>query len=361
MMRPGYRKIVVKIGSNVLAGKDGFMDLPRIEHLSAQLARLKDLGLEVILVSSGAVASGRSVISVPEKKDAISARQLLASVGQVKLINTYSRFFETHGIVCAQVLVTREDFRDRKHYLNMKNCFEVLLQHKVIPIVNENDVVSVTELMFTDNDELAGLVATMLNADALIILSNVDGVYNGDPKIPGTEVIREIKVTDTNFASFVSPGKSQFGRGGMITKTAMAQKVARLGIPVHIANGTTENVLQLIMDNDIVHTQFIPARTASGAKKWIATSGNAATGTVRINEGARKALVSGTQAASLLPVGIIAIEDTFQKGDIIRLIDEHGQLIGWGIAQYGAEKTQERMGERNQKPLVHYDYFYAAI
>jgi len=359
-MAAQYKRIVVKIGSNVLTQNDGLPDISRIKNITEQIAALRKRGMDVILVSSGAVASGRSLISVPDRTDAIAARQLLAAVGQVKLINTYSGLFEQLNMLCAQVLVTKEDFRDRKHYLNMKNCFQILLQNKVVPIVNENDVVSVTELMFTDNDELAGLVAAMLNADALIILSNVDGVYNGDPKQEGAKVIEEIRARETNFAHFISPGKSQFGRGGMVTKSVMAQKVARLGIPVHVANGKRDNVLPDLLDNKIVHTRFVPDKTASGTKKWLATSANAATGVVQVNEGAKTALVSG-KATSLLPVGIIAIQADFQKGDIIRLVDEQEQLIGLGIAQYGSDKTRERIGQRNQKALVHYDYFYPAI
>lgn len=355
-----YKRVVVKIGSNVLTQGDGLPDITRIKNITSQLAQLKDREVEVILVSSGAVASGRSLISVPERTDAIAARQLLAAVGQVQLINTYSSLFKEHHMLCAQVLVTKEDFRDRKHYLNMKNCFQILLQNKVVPIVNENDVVSVTELMFTDNDELAGLVAAMLDADALIILSNVDGVYNGDPRQEGAQVIEEIRARETHFASFVSPGKSQFGRGGMVTKSVMAQKVARLGIPVHIANGKKDNVLPDLLDNKLTHTRFVPDKNASGTKKWLATAANAATGVVQINEGAKAALLSG-KATSLLPVGVTAILSDFQKGDIIQVVDEAAQLVGLGIAQYGSDKAQERIGERNQKALVHYDYFYLSV
>ena len=150
-----YRRIIIKIGSNVITQPNGLPDVARIKHLVNQVAEIKKQGTEVILVSSGAVASGRSLISVSEKFDAVATRQLLASNGQVKLINTYSQLFERFQILCSQVLVTKEDFRDRLHYLNMKNCLEILLQHQVVPVINENDVVSVTELMFTDNDELA--------------------------------------------------------------------------------------------------------------------------------------------------------------------------------------------------------------
>lgn len=356
-----YQKIVVKIGSNVITQANGLPDTARIKHLVEQLAQIKQKGIEVILVSSGAVASGRSLIKVSEKQDAVATRQLLAAIGQVKLINTYSDFFGAHQMTCAQVLVTKEDFRDRVHYLNMKNCMHILLQNGVIPVVNENDVVSVTELMFTDNDELAGLIASMMNADALFILSNVDGIYTGDPKLADSQVIEKVKSgTTTDFSSFVSTGKSQFGRGGMITKSTIAQKVAKLGINVHISNGKTDGILTSLLEGNVVHTHFVADKIKSGQKKWIAHAETAATGTVQLNDGAKTVLTSG-KATSLLPVGIIAIKADFKKGDIIKIIDENEKLIGLGIAKYGSDKARERIGQKNQKPLVHYDYFYAAI
>ena len=352
-----YNRIIVKIGSNVFTQKDGLPDLKRIGNLVEQIAEIKRRGIEVILVSSGAVASGRSLITVSEKFDPIAARQLLASIGQVKLINTYSHLFEQFNFLCSQVLVTKEDFRDRLHYLNMKNCLEILLQHQVIPVVNENDVVSVTELMFTDNDELAGLIASMLNAQALIVLTNVDGIYNGNPSSPDATIIEEVSGATIDFSTFVSTGKSQFGRGGMITKSTMSQKVAQLGIAVHIANGTKDNILIDVLENKVAHTHFNPNKTASGKKKWIAHSGNFATGAVQINEGAKQALISN-KASSLLPVGVVTILSEFKKGDIIKLVDEKDKHIGLGIAEYGSDKANEMIGRKNQKPLVHYDYLY---
>jgi len=343
-MSHNYNRIIVKIGSNVFTNSDGLPDIERIGNIVKQIAAIKKQGKEVILVSSGAVASGRSLINVSEKYDAIATRQLLASIGQVKLINTYSNLFEKFGILCSQVLVTKEDFRDRMHYLNMKTCLE-------------NDVVSVTELMFTDNDELAGLIASMLNAQALIILTNVDGIYNGDPKLASSEVIDKINGKTLDFSSFISPGKSQFGRGGMITKSTMAQKVAALGIAVHIANGTKDDVLTDLLQNDVTHTHFLPNKNASGKKKWIAHSENYATGIVQVNDGAKTALTS-KRATSLLPVGLINILSDFKKGDIIKLVDVDEKLIGLGIAEYSADKARENIGQKNQKPLVHYDYLY---
>ena len=352
-----YHRIVIKIGSNVFTQQDGLPDLKRIGHLVEQIAEIKKQGKEVILVSSGAVASGRSMITVSEKADAVAARQLLASIGQVKLINTYSNLFGHFDILCSQVLVTKEDFRDRLHYLNMRNCLEILLQHQVIPVVNENDVVSVTELMFTDNDELAGLVASMLNAQALIVLTNVDGIYDGDPKLPGSKVIEEVDNVTLDFSTFVSSGSSQFGRGGMITKSTMSQKVAQLGIAVHIANGTKDNILTDVLANNVIHTRFAADKSKSGKKKWIAHSAHSATGVVQVNEGAKTALTSN-KATSLLPVGIVNIIIDFNKGEIIKLIDEQDKLIGLGIAEYSADKAREKIGQKNQKPLVHYDYLY---
>jgi glutamate 5-kinase len=352
-----YKRIIVKIGSNVFTNDEGLPDIKRISHLVEEIAAIKKLGKEVILVSSGAVASGRSLITVSEKYDAVAARQLLASIGQVKLINTYSQLFERFQILCSQVLVTKEDFRDRLHYLNMKTCLELLLQHEVIPVVNENDVVSVTELMFTDNDELAGLIASMLNAQALIILTNVDGIYNGNPESAKTQVIDEIDGSNIDFSSFISSGKSQFGRGGMITKSTMAQKVAALGITVHIANGTKENILTDVLADKVTHTRFIANKTASGKKKWLAHSENYATGVVQVNDGAKTALTS-SRATSLLPVGLVNILSDFKKGDIIKLVDTDEKLIGLGIAEYSSEKARENIGQKNQKPLVHYDYLY---
>lgn len=356
-MTTTYKRIIVKIGSNVLTRRDGMPDVDRMAHLVSEIARIRSGGIEVILVSSGAVAFGRSLITVGQKYDPVATRQLLASTGQIQLINTFARLFATHQTLCSQVLVTKEDFRDRLHYLNMKNCFEILLQHKVLPVVNENDVISVTELMFTDNDELAGLIASMLNAEALILLSNVDGIYQGDPSDESHQLIEEFDANSPGLQTFISPSHSEFGRGGMRTKSTIAQKAARLGIAVHIANGTKDGVLTHMLQGDLAHTRFIPERHTSNKKKWIANSEPYAKGAVLINPGAKEALFSH-RATSLLPVGILKIREDFQKGDVIRILDEKGIQLGLGIAEYGAEKARERVGKNRQRPLVHYDYLY---
>ena len=352
-----YRRLVVKIGSNVLTQPDGLPDVARQTDLVAQIAALKHAGLEVVVVSSGAVAAGRSLITLPGRADAVRSRQLLAAVGQVRLLSRYAEMLAAHDLLCAQVLVTKEDFRDRQHYLHMRNCFQDLLQQSVIPIVNENDVISVTELMFTDNDELAGLVASMLNADALLILSNVDGIFDGDPARPDAQLIGRIAPADTNLAGYVQATRSQFGRGGMLTKCSIAQKVARLGISVHIANGKTPGILPALLTGTALSTWFQPSKRASGTKKWLAHA-QLAQATVQVNAGARAALLAPGQASSLLPVGIVAIEGDFAKGDLVRLTDDTGHQLGLGLAEYGADKARERLGQHGQRPLVHYDYLF---
>jgi glutamate 5-kinase len=199
-----FKRIAVKIGSNVLAGENGKLDQSCILHIVEQISQLKSEGLEVILISSGAVASGRSTFPVENRIDTVSARQLWSAIGQVKLMNTYSDLFDKHLITCAQVLTTKENFSDRRHYLNMKNCISTMLEYNVLPIVNENDAISVTELMFTDNDELSGLISSMMDCDALIILSNVNGIYNGNPADEDSFVIPEISVNEDIVENFIS-------------------------------------------------------------------------------------------------------------------------------------------------------------
>ncbi|HNX79378.1 MAG TPA: glutamate 5-kinase [Prolixibacteraceae bacterium] len=358
-MEPRFRKITVKVGSNVLTKGDGTLNVSRIAHLVEQIAILHKAGLEIVLISSGAVASGRAVLTPSAKTDPVSARQLWAALGQVRLMSRYSDLFREFGLNCAQVLTTKENFSSRAHYLNMKNCINTLLENRVIPIVNENDTISVTELMFTDNDELSGLMATLAQSEALIILSNVDGVYNGPPGDPGSEVIREISGDPESSGVEVADEKSEFGRGGILTKLRIARKVADSGITVLIANGSRENILiDLIAGNNIPYTFFKPSEhQASGVKNWIAYSDSFAKSTVTINEGAVSALMSD-KAVSLLPVGITAISGDFRRGDLLRIVDGQKRLIGVGRASFSADKLGREQSAPRQKPLIHYDYLY---
>lgn len=354
------KRIAVKIGSNVLTRPDGTLDITRMSALVDQVAELHRQGMDIILISSGAVASGRSEIKAGKKLDAVSARQLYSAVGQAKLINRYYELFREHGMVCGQVLTTKENFGSRNHYLNQKHCMEVMLENGVIPIVNENDTISVTELMFTDNDELSGLIATMMGTDALIILSNIDGIYNGNPSDPSARIIPVVQSGKTDLSEYIQSGKSAFGRGGMLTKCHIAQKVADEGIPVIIANGKSEHILTdlLAPESEKTCTRFLPSpHPVSSIKKWIAHSEGFAKGEVRINRGAEEAL-KGQKATSLLLVGVTAVRGDFEKDDIVKIVNEQGEAIGVGCTAYSSEEAAGLIGRRDLKPLVHYDYLY---
>ena len=354
------KRIAIKIGSNVLTRQDGTLDITRMSALVDQVAELHHEGMEIVLISSGAVASGRSEVKVGKKLDSVSARQLYSAVGQAKLINRYYELFREHGLKCGQVLTTKENFGSRTHYLNQKHCMEVMLEHGVIPIVNENDTISVTELMFTDNDELSGLIATMMGMDALIILSNIDGIYNGNPADPTSQVIPVVERGKTDLASYVQTGRSSFGRGGMLTKCHIAQKVADEGIMVVIANGKRSNILLDLLKHleETPCTRFLPAvKPVSSVKKWIAHSEGFAKGEIHINKGAEEALLA-PKATSLLLVGVTQVVGDFEKDDIVRIVNEEGRLLGVGCAGYGSEEARALMGSRDRKPLVHYDYLY---
>jgi glutamate 5-kinase len=349
--------ITVKVGSNVITNAQGFPDEQVIASICQQIRALRERGHSVILVSSGAVAAGRSLYQFPRKTDTVVQRQVLSSLGQVKLISLYKQAFEKEGMLCAQVLVTKEDFKSRNHYLNMQNCISALLSHDIVPILNENDVVSITELMFTDNDELAGLVSAMMNTSLLIILTNVDGVYDGDPAVPGTNIIHMYDPKAISLNDIATGKKSGFGRGGILTKCQTSEKIAGIGIPVHIANGRTENILQRIIDREKIGTLFPAQRLASSFKKYMAHAYEEAKGKVVINEGAKKVLLS-EKAHSLLPVGVTQVVGKFKKGDLIKILDEKEQEIGLGLARYGYKKAKEVVGQKNQKPVIHYDHLY---
>lgn len=352
-------RIVIKVGSNVLTRSDGKLDITRMSAIVDQIAWLRNSGYEVILVSSGAMASGRGEMKVTRKLDSVEQRQLFSALGQAKLINLYYDLFREYHIHVGQVLTMKENFASRREYLNQRACMKVMLENGVIPIVNENDTVSVTELMFTDNDELSGLIASMMDAQMLVILSNIDGIYDGSPSDPEARVIRRVE-PGTDMSGYIRNEKSGFGRGGMITKCSIARKVADEGIRVVIANGKRDDILiNLISSPDTtLHTEFVPNNdNVSNVKKWIAHSGSFAKGAVRINRMAAEAL-RGEHAVSLLMVGVTLVEGVFEEGDIISVIDEYGNKIGVGRSNYSSDEASTLIGKHDVRPIVHYDYLY---
>lgn len=354
------KRIVVKIGSQVLCGPDGALNRNVLSNLVSQLAELQADGWQVLLVSSGAVAAGEGL--APEQlrriADPVARKQVLAATGQVRLMETYRELYAQQTLTVAQVLATKSDFQTRRHYLNMRGCIEALLTTGIVPIVNENDVVSVTELMFTDNDELAGLLAGMVNADRLCLLSTVPGVFDGDPQDASTQCIKQWDDERYLVEDIVSRGTSTLGRGGMNSKLAIARKVARLGTEVVIADGTDPQIMHKILGDNQAGTRFPVIGDASPAKRWLASADDHATGSVTLNQGAEDALLDINRLASLLLVGVEAVEGRFERGDVIQILSPSGKVLGCGKARYGHDDVAKQMGQRGHKPLVHYDYLY---
>ena len=252
------KRIVVKIGSNALTRTDGRLDVTRMSALVDQIAWLRQHDCEVILVSSGAVACGRRELdTVDHELDSVEQRQLYSAMGQAKLIGLYYDLFREYHIHVGQVLTMKENFQPGEQYRNQQACMTVMLENNVLPIVNENDTVSVTELMFTDNDELSGLIAQMMKADTLILLSNINGIYTGNPSDPRSRLIKEV-APGTDLSDYIQTEKSSAGRGGMQSKYATATKIQQSGIRVIIANGKRENVLIDLIEhpNETPHTEF---------------------------------------------------------------------------------------------------------
>ncbi len=365
-MRPEgkNRVIVIKVGSQVLCTQGnepgGELDTQVIASLAGQIAALSAEGWKVLVVSSGAVAagSGRNQEAVSRLSDPVMRKQVLAATGQVLLMACWREKLAEHGLEVAQVLASKSDFQSRAHYLNMRGCLEGLIRADIIPIVNENDVVSITELMFTDNDELAGLLAGMVDAHLMLVLSSVPGLYAGEP---GEEtVIAEWDAEQHRAEEIVREGTSRLGRGGMHSKLAIAINTAALGTEVVIADGREADVISRVARGDSVGTRFPARNPVSPAKRWLASAEGQATATVVVNQGAADALIDDSRLTSLLPVGVVRLEGEFDKGDVVLIRDEAGQVLGCGRAQYGHEQAEAFVGKQGQRPLVHYDYLYLA-
>lgn len=333
---------------------NGNINIDIIKKIVQQVAKIIENKSRVLIVSSGAVGAGRAIVKLKNEKDEVVRRQAFSAVGQIELMRIYKETFKQHNLNIAQVLCTREDFRTRNHYVNMKNCFSSLLDNNIIPIVNENDTIAVSELMFTDNDELAGLVAGIVNADILMILSNVEGVMD----LESNRLIKVIEKNDKTWKHFVVPSKSTFGRGGMITKCSVAEKLADIGITTHIVDGEKENILVDVMCGKNVGTTFLAGKKISSVKKWLATSNGSSKGVIYINECIEKKVCSENKTCSLLPIGVVKIEGNFKKNDILTIKNENGEYLGVGKAEYGDDIAERYVGKKGKRAIVHYDYLY---
>ena len=253
-------RIVIKVGSNVLTRPEGKLDVTRMSAIVDQIAWLRRQDYDVILVSSGAVSAGRDELRTGRELDSVEQRQLFSALGQVKLMGLYYDLFREYDIHIGQVLTMKKNFEPGDEYANQRQCMNVMLENGVLPIVNENDTVSVTELMFTDNDELSGLIAQMMKADTLILLSNIDGIFTGNPADPQSQLIKEV-LPGTDLSDYIQTEKSSAGRGGMQSKYATAISVQQASIRVIIANGKRDNILIDLIEkkNHVPHTEFIPS------------------------------------------------------------------------------------------------------
>jgi glutamate 5-kinase len=342
------RRAVVKIGSQILSSGDGIEET-RFESLVRDLAALHERKKEIVVVSSGAVAAGMMRLGVKERPKTIPQKQALAAVGQIKLMALYERQFSRFDKNVAQVLLTHEDLANRQRYLNAKHTFQMLLESAIIPIVNENDTVAVEEMKFGDNDHLSALVATLLEADLLVVLSDVQGVYDKDPRVhPDAQLIPLI--TESKGLNRVIGGASQsaFGTGGIATKLGAAEKAAAGGIPTIIASGLQAAVLEHVFDeNEQIGTLILPEENRLASRKhWIAFNLKPA-GAIVVDQGAHDAVV--LKGKSLLPSGLKDIHGSFGVGECVRCLDLDGREFARGLVNYSAQELNQIKGLHTSK------------
>ena len=353
-------KIVIKVGTQSILSENGSPVEPIIRDLVDQIATLQKAGHQVVLVSSGAVGSGRKVAREFLDRpfgSSIGEKQLLASLGQYELMHLYVGLFKTHHLLAAQLLLTKQDFHTRAHYLNIARLLREITDNKtIVPIINENDSVSIEELMFTDNDELAGLISAQMNADTLIILSNVDGVYSGHPDDPTAGLIPLINPEEA--WPEISLAKSTQGRGGMISKIGTARHMSTLGITTHIANINQPSVIVRLIKGDSIGTMILPNKKKSNIKKWITYNTDKHNGTIVINPNLLAILKENKRVISILPVGIERFTGDFKKGDLVEILSNEGVSIGIGIAKYDAAKLNDYLGQHGKPEFIHYDHLH---
>lgn len=340
---------VVKVGSRVLTGADGRLDRLHLGRLAQQLVSLADSGKQVVLVSSGAVASGVGKLGLDARPTDLAELQAVAAVGQAHLIQAYEHFFTQHGRHAAQILLTADDLDNRTRYLNVRNTLLTLLRFGVLPIINENDTVAVDELMttFGDNDRLAAMVAGLLPRPMLVILSDVAGLYDRDPADANAALLHTVPRVDDKTFELVRDKRTGLSKGGMSSKLKAAQFVTGSGSPVVIACGRDENVLPRLRAGEPLGSMFLPqSRNLAPRKRWIGFSAQCS-GEVHVDEGAVKAII--TEGRSLLAIGIRDVTGNFEKGDVVSIVDTVGREIARGLTNYSAAEVRQIRGCRSPR------------
>lgn len=352
------RRVVVKVGTSTLTYANGHLHLQRIEGLVREMADLHNRGLEVLLVSSGAIGVGADRMGYKKIPRTMPEKQALAAIGQGALMHLYEKLFAEYGKTVAQVLLTRGDLDERIRYLNASSALQALLNMKVIPIINENDTVVVEEIKFGDNDTLSAMVAAIVSADLLIILSDVEGLYDCDPRV-NEKASLQTQVTEiTSVMEDNSHNRgSRFSSGGMLTKLKAARICMAAGVPMVIANGGNDNVVRRVVSGEEIGTLFVPREEKlSGRKKWIAF-GTVPQGQVTVDEGAGEALLE--KGKSLLPSGITGVDGDFDRGTVVSVLINNGPEIARGIVNYSSEEIRQIAGKKSseiQKILHEKDY-----
>ena len=363
-MKRRYKRIVAKFGTNLLTGESDNLDLEQMRALVNQVAALRRDNVEVVVVTSGAVAAGRARLGSAANRKDISFRQVLAAIGQGQLMQAYDRLFEEENIIAAQTLLTRRDLSDRLSYLNARNTLLSLLKHKVVPIVNENDAVAVEELAESrigENDTLAALTANLVDADLLVMLMTREGLFTADPQTdPSATLVRQVERIDSTIESYAG-GSDVRGTGGMITKLNAARLATAGGADVVVASGREPRILQRLAQGEEVGTAFLSsADRIESRKRWI-LSGLTIRGTIVIDSGAAHALVD--RKSSLLPAGVKQVCGPFERGETIAIGTQEDQRIACGITNYGAEELEAIRGSKSAQiiEILGHDYGAEAV
>lgn len=358
-------RIVIKIGSSTLTHSTSKLDLGRIEALIRQIVDLKNQGKEIILVTSGAISAGKGKLDLQKTVDTIPEKQALAAVGQGLLMKIYEKIFSEYGSTLAQILLTKGDIAERKRYLNSRNTLFKLLDYGIIPVINENDTVAVDEIKFGDNDTLSALVATLVDADLLVILSDVEGIYTSDPRKDETaQLISQVDKITPELEEIAGGAGTDRGTGGMTTKIEAAKIATRAGVMMMIANGSQENILQKIIQGVNPGTVFLPDEQGlDSRKKWIAFN-LAAQGEIAVDSGAADALLK--QGTSLLPCGVTEVRGSFKAGDVVNVLNKNEEEICRGIVNYSSKEVEaiqglqsteivDKLGYKDYDEVIHRD------
>ncbi len=355
-----YQRLVIKLGTNLLTAGSGRLDLAAMAGLVDQVARLHGQGREVVLVSSGAIAAGRDKLAADRNRKDIPFRQVLAAVGQGRLMHAYEQLFERHGIVVAQALLTKRELSHRGGYLNARNTLLSLLSLKVVPIINENDVLATDEIKeakFGDNDNLSAMVANLVDADILILLSDVQGLYTSDPRQDRkARLVPVVEKIDAQIEGMAGGAGTSRGTGGMATKIEAARLAMRSAIAVVITEGSIPNVITRLAEGESIGTLFLPTATRVESRQRWMISRLASRGKIVVDDGAAAALRK--KKGSLLPAGVRDTEREFRRGDMVDIVDEQGHRIACGMSNYSAAEIQAIKGAHSREimPLLGYEY-----